>query len=316
VAIYDVSTLGDSTNLIVFNDFNHSPLFRMKHRAVDKRQIREFDISIPESLGVADYQTLIGKEYIMLEGKMYPNNETDFHLGRQMLRKVANPVLENLDPNADQGYILYKWAENVPKQIEVKVIYVDLPEDTRQGLIQPFRLVCKVRYPVVYSQTSKSTTISLTPTSGVGGVKIAAAVPMQIGSSLSLGATLPFTLPVIIGGQGGISSGTLTNAGDYPTFPVIQIFGPISKPRLTNLATGEYIELQINLNTPGQAALITYDQNNAAVTANGANAYNAITTGSNFFKIYPGPSTFTLTGASVGAGAYATLSFFDAWPLS
>ena len=288
----------------------------MKQRVVSKRELREFDISIPESLGDADYQTLIGKEYLLLSGTMYPNNETEFHAGRASLRKVANPVLELIDPYANTGYILYKWSENVPKQLEVKVIYVDVPENTRQGIIQPFRLVCKVRYPVIYAQQPKSATISITGAAQGGGAQIPAQVPMKIGAvSTNNGATLPFTLPVILGSQAGSSSGTLTNAGDFPTFPVIQIFGPISKPRFTNLTTGEYIELQLTLAT-GAAAVITYDQSTASITANGANAYNFLTTGSNLFKVYPGTSTFTLSGSSVGTGAYATVSFSDAWPLS
>ena len=190
-------------------------------------------------------------------------------------------------------------------------------QTTKQGYIQPFRLVCKVRYPIIYAQQPKLATINLTGLAQGGGAQIPALVPMKIGSaSVNNGATLPFTLPIILGSQFGTSSGTLTNAGDFPTFPVIQIFGPISKPRLTNLATGEYIELQLTLAGPGNAAVITYDQDSSSIIANGANAYNFLTTGSNLFKIYPGTATFTLSGASVGTGAYATISFSDAWPLS
>lgn len=297
MAIFDNFTIGTPSNFISFNDENTDPYFRVTRRYPTRRELREFDIALPESSGIADYQTFIGKEYMIFEGKMYPNSETTFHSGRETIRKLASLTVEQNDPNSDYGYVPFKWTENVLKQLMIKIEYVDMQESTAQGLIQPFRLLCKVKYPAITSQSTK--TIVLTADTMVGG-----------------GAVYPMTYPAIFGSSTNSANGTLTNSGDMDAYPTITINGPINHPRITNVTTGEYIELGVNLPTSSDTATLNYDADSVSVIALNANAYALLTSGSTLFKIKPGANALTLSGTSISTGAAVNVSCLDTWPLS
>ncbi len=315
---YDISTLGTDNNQITFNDFKNSPLYRIQSWFATRRQVQEFDIPLPESSGVNDFNTYIGKEYLVIRGIMFPANDYEYNRGREILRKVSSLTLEQNDNLADNGYVQYQWTENVPKTLAVKVLYVDLPEVVNQGYIQQFTILCKIKYPVVYSQQLVSGLINLSTSGNAqAGALIPATVPTSIGSSTSGGSTVPFILPVVLGSPAGAATSiTLNNVGDFETFPSIVINGPIAKPKIVNVTTGEYMEFNLTLNSSSDNLVITTDQDTLSITNNGVNCYGLMTAGSNIFRVQPGLTTFTLSGQSVGAGAQASVSFFSAWPLS
>lgn len=299
--VYDTSTLGTALNQIAFNDDSITPFYRAKKRSVQRREIAEFDIKLPEGTGDADYQTYIGKSYFVLEGVMYPDDEVGFDEGKKALRKVASLDVAQNDPSSDDGYVPYKWAENDghDKQLFVKVEYADIPEQSNNGQKLPFRLVCKVKYPVIFAQTANT-------------ANIGSASATTSGSS-----NLSFVLPHAIGLTTYSSNGTVTNDGDLSTYPSIVITGPITTPRITNSTTGEYIELGSVVLLTGQTASITYDQDTLTINGPlGTTVLSSLTSGSTLFKIRPGLNTLTLTGATVGSGAKASVSINSAWPLS
>lgn len=303
MAIYDISTLGTTANNITFNDFdyvyNTGVLFRVQKRTPNRREIREFDIAIPETNGVADYQTFIGKSYFVIEGTMYPDDETFFDLGREKLRRVSSLILEQADGNADHGYVPYTWDQtNGQRQLFVKVLYVDIPESSSIGIVQPFRILCKVKRPVIYSSAPQSEVIGVT------------SPPTSTGNS-----GLSFALPVLLGANIYTYSGTLTNSGDLPTYPSFVITGAANRPKITNNSTGEFIEIDVNLSSSDSLA-ITYDEDDVIITVGGNSVYNKLVYGSTLFKIKPGTVSFSFSGSSVSPGASATASFYSAWPLS
>jgi hypothetical protein len=291
----------------------------MTARTPTKRELREFDIDLPESSGVADFETFIGKEYLILAGTMYPGSgdEVDFWSGRRALKKLASLEYEQNDPNSDQGYVPYSWIEDIPKQLFVKVLYVNVPEQTSLGIVQPFSILCKIKYPVVFSVTPVQADMLIgVSTSVSAGMHIPAQIPAQIGSSTQAIGVVPFIVPVILGATPGTASVLLNNYGDLASYPTFVINGPIFNPKITNNSTGEYIGLNINLGA-GQSAIIQYDQDSApSLSANGINVYGDLTQGSTLFKIKPGNVALTLTGSSVGQGANASVSFSPAYPYS
>lgn len=318
MAIFDVNTLGTATNLIVFNDETLDPYFRVTRRYPTKRELEEYETLLPESLGINDYESFIGKSLFLIDGKLLPNTEFTFHQGRERIRKLSSIVTEQADPLSDNGYVPYKWTENVPKMLMVKVLYVDMEENTKQGYVQPFSLLCKVKYPIITSQTSKSVTLTPGTFASSGGFQVPMRVPLQITAGPTNSASkYPVTYPVIWGASAtSQASGSGTNAGDFFAYPVIQIQGPIQTPRVTNNTTGQYIELAVNLPSPSDSAFISYNQSGVNITALGQNVYGKLTSGSTQWVVVPGANTFTLTGSSVGTGAQATVTFFDSWPLS
>jgi hypothetical protein len=272
----------------------------MKSRQPTRREIVEFDIKLPEGIGDADFQTHIGKTYLILSGTMYPKDEATYDQGRRLLRKLASLEIQQADADSDQGYVPYKWTESegIDKQLFVKVLYVDLPESSSNGLKQPFRLLCKIKYPVIFGQTSISANLgsSTATTSGSSG--------------------LPFGLPKGIGATTYSSNGTLTNSGDTATYPTITVYGPVTNPRVTNSTTGEYIEVGVNLATISDSLSIIYDQDTLSITQAGNTVLSSLTSGSTLFKIRSGANNLSLTGSAMGTGCYATVSALPAWALS
>ena len=296
--IFDTSTLGTSNNQIIFNDDTGTIYYRLKNRVPQRREIREFDIPLQENTGIADFQTFIGKTMYILEGTMYPDDEDTFAQGRQALRKLASMDIEQNDNDSDQGYVPYKWTDNSPKQLFMKVMYVDLPENSKQGIKQPFRLLCKIKYPVILSQDSN-------------GGNLGSSTATTTGSFV-----LPEVLPAVLGATTYSSNGSVNNDGDWPSYPSFTIYGPINIPKITNTTTGEYIQINTNVPSASDVLTINYDQDSFTIELNGNSVIGSLTSGSIPFKIRSGINNLTLSGSSVGSGAYASVAAYSAWPLS
>lgn len=301
MSIYDTSTLGTTNNRITFNDYTSFPIYRIQSRAPQQRQIRDLDIPIPFESGISDFETLIGKMAYVIEGKMYPSGEADYSTGLSALRKLANLEYEQADTSSDNGYVPYLYNDNGTnsRQIFLKVLYVDIREDTRQGLIQPFRLICKIKDPTIYGGTDKVATTQGTNATTLGGAGV-----------------LPKTLPVVFGASTISVTSTAYNNGNVPAYPSsIVVVGPINTPRITNATTGEYIEVSQNLASAPNTLTITYDKDTLSVVLDGNSVLSSVSSASTFFKLQPGANQITLTGSTIGA-AYVTVNYRDAYALS
>jgi hypothetical protein len=232
---------------------------------------------------------------------MYPGGESEYDTGLAKLRKLASLEIAQDDILSDEGYVPYVFEEfSQSKQIFMKVLYVDLPETTRKGLVQPFRLVCKVKDPTIYSAT-----LSQADTSQ-------ASFGVASGS-----AALPFGYPIAYGASTSSVSVDAYNSGDIPVYPVsINIHGPVNAPKITNTTTGEYIQVNANLASTGNELVIAYDRDSLSVLLDGNSVLDDVTTNSTWFKIQPGSNIFELSGSSVSDDAYATVSYYSGWPLS
>lgn len=300
MSIYEASALGTTNNRVNFNGTSF-PIYRVVSRAPQARDIRDLDIPIPFENGIVDFQTLEGKSAYIIQGIMYPGNESDYDNGLRALRKVASLELQQADNDSNLGYVPYVWAEATEnKQVFVKVLYVDVPESTRQGLVQPFRLVCKVADPTIFSDTIlTATTQGSDPTTTAGTAKF------------------PFKFPIEFGASTYSTSSTATNEGDLDGYPIwIKVHGPINSPKISNTTTGEYI--QVNTNVASNSILtIAYDKDSLAVDVDGVSVLSDVTTNSTFFKLQPGGNQIELSGSSFSSGAYVELKYYKGyWPLS
>lgn len=301
MSLYDTSKLGVTGNQITFNDFTSFPIYRMVSEAPQSRQLRDLDIPIPFESGISDLETLVGKMAYVLEGKMYPSGEADYTTGIAALRKVASLDYSQNDANTDDGYVPYIYNDNGTdnRVVYVKVLYVEIRKDTRQGLIQPFRLICKVKDPTIFGYPSKSASTQGTTLSTAGGA-----------------ATFPFTYPVVFGASVSTVTSTATNNGDIATFPAsIVVVGPINTPKITNTTTGEYIEVAQNLASSSNILTISYDKDSVSVDVDGNSVISSVTSASTYFKLQPGANEIQLSGTSIG-DAYVTVNYSDAYPLS
>ena len=298
MAIYEQSALGTSTNKIVFNDYSSSPVYRVISRAPQQRNVRELDIPIPFESGISDFETLIGKTVYVLDGIMYPGGESEYDQGLRALRKLASLEIQQDDPLSDEGYVPYEWTEfNATKQVFLKVLYVQLPESTRKGLVQPFRLICKIKDPTIFGTT----------------VKIASTQSVDPGT-VSGSAIYPFSYPIVFGASTYSVTSAATNEGDLPVYPLsITVYGPVNQPEIINDTTGESIRVAENLGSSSNVLRISYDKDSLSAEVDGVNVLGS--TSGTFFKLQPGANEITLTGSSIGSGAYVEVSYRDGWPL-
>lgn len=237
----------------------------------------------------------------VIEGTMYPGGPSDAERGIRNLRKVANLDIEQADILSDSGYVPYIFSEeDGDKQIFVKVLYIDLPETTRKGLVQPFRYVCKIKDPTIYGATLKQ--------ANTGPADFSAAT----GS-----AGYPFGYPIGYGSSTTTVSIDANNVGDTPVYPVgISIFGPCTNPKVTNTTTGDYIQVNCSLASASNNLIIQYDRDTLLVELDGVSQLNNVTSGSTYFKLPPGNNIISLTGSSISSGSYAIVSFYDGFSLS
>lgn len=292
----------------MLNDYTINPVYRSTTRLPQKYQIREQDIPIPFESGVADFNTLVGETIYLIEGVMYPADESSYDTGLNALRDVSNLDLEQTDPFAastfsNEGYVPYVWGDaggNLTKQLFVKVLYVQMAESTQQGFVVPFRLYCKIKDPTIYGATLQT-------------ASTAASIPGASSGS----AVYPFTYPIVYGATYYTVTATATNNGTIATYPQsIDVYGPVTTPVITNGATGEFLKIAVTLNSPTDHLQIQYNKDYLSVTLNGVNSLQYISTDSTYFKIQPGGNGISLSGSSISSGSYATLNYFDGYSLA
>jgi hypothetical protein len=134
----------------------------------------------------------------------------------------------------------------------------------------------------------------------------AAMVPAQ-----ALGRTYDRTYNLVYGG-GSISNSTaIVNVGNWTTYPVITITGPVTNPTIGNVTTGQYMTVNYNV-TNTDTLVIDLDQK--LITLNGVSARNLLAGNSEWFGAPPGTSYFTFTGTNIVVGTTtATVVYRSAW---
>lgn len=288
--------------MVVFNDYTINPVFRVVSRAPSKWQLRQQDLPVPFESGSSDFLTLLGEAAYIIQGVMYPGDEASYDNGLNMLRSVSSLELEQADILSNSGYVPYIWgdANNTQKQVFMKPLYCQLVETTRQGFVQPFTIYAKIIDPTIYGATLKvASTGQANPSAGAGGSAYSFKYPVLYGSTL-------YTV-----------SADANNLGSLPSYPVtITVIGPITNPRVTNVATGEYIEVDVTLSSGSDQLNITYSKTSQDINLNGINAASHVLASSTLFKIHPGTNTIQLSGSSVGTGAIASVSYRDSYPLA
>jgi len=301
--VYSNFTFGSSTNYLTFNLAGDYTV-KAKRRLASNRDVRHFDQNVPFDMGITDYETLIGKTLYLIEGVLYAKNEGFLFSGLEKIRKVFNPRIAQDDAESDNGYLPLKWTEgSTSKMLYMKPLYVDIPETRRSARKPTFKAIFKIKYPVITSQASHTT--SFTPvTTGTGGI----AIP-----STGLAIT---AVGIQIGTSTGTGSGTLTNSGDYPAWPTITFTGITTNPRITNSTTGEYIQLNYAL-ASSETATITYDNDSLSIVKNdGTNLMQYVDSSTDFFTIQPGLNQLSFTASNMGAGSDCSVAIYDSWPLS
>lgn len=298
--IYDAATIGVADNQVLLNNYTATPVFRVTSRAPQRKDIRELDIPLPFENGISDFRTLIGETVYVIDGTMYPGSVAEYDSGLRALRKLASLDISQDDLLSDDGYVPYEYTdEQGDKTIFVKVLYVQAVESTRGGLVQPFRLVCKVKDPTIFGEEVTITSPVSDTTGAVGS------------------AVYSFTYPIVYGSYSTTTSTDAENAGDLPIYPQrVTVHGPVTTPRVLNVDTGEYIEVAgASLAADSNTLVIQYDKDTLLVELDGNSVIGSVTSDSTYFKLQPGHNEIQLSGGSIGDGAYVEVVYRSGWPL-
>lgn len=301
MSLYQQATIGTASNNIIFNSTSTQPYFRVQSRAPQRRQVRDLDIPVPFENGIMDFETLMGQYTYVIQGTMYPASEADSDRGVAMLRKLASLELSQDDPLSDDGYVPYVWQEaSTSKQLFLKVLYVNVSDNVKQGLIKQFTLLCKIKDPTIYSASQATATTAQADVTATGAAKYS------------------FTYPVVYGATLLNVQQAAINEGDLPVYPIgMLVYGPVTDPIITNVTTGEFISFSgVTLSSGANILSIAYDKDTIAITLDGTNVLSKVTNTSTYFKLRPGANVLQLSGASVGSGAYLNVSYYSGWPLS
>lgn len=106
-------------------------------------------------------------------------------------------------------------------------------------------------------------------------------------------------------GVGTLSaSQVFTNTDDFPVWPVIEIGGPATNPRILNNASGRTVRVDIVL-TAGQTLIL--DAKAKSITLAGVNRYDVRRTDNQWWTLLAGANNITYTRSSGNTGASSAL---------
>ncbi|MEV6073955.1 hypothetical protein AB0L80_02390 [Streptomyces sp. NPDC052069] len=143
-----------------------------------------------------------------------------------------------------------------------------------------------------------------------------AAVPIGLSALLIMGSSGTASWPLEFGAPGSTGALSVTNRGDAETHPIIEFRGPVTRPALTNLATGDVLEYDLPL---AAGDVLTIDTRAGTVLLNGtASRIDAVTARSvpeQTFTLAPGTTNLTFRAApgSADPAASATVRYRSAY---
>jgi hypothetical protein len=301
--IISTFTYGSSTNFVTFNDESADYVIKASRRTATRRDLRDFDMPIPDEAGITDFQTLIGKTHYMIEGRVYSETDEGRYTGIDKLRSVFNPMVAQEDAESDYGYLPMKWTENEARQLMMKPLYVDIDESRKSAFKPTFRALMKIKYPVITTQASVQTNFAPTSYGTSDGVEIPAA-----------GLSIPSTGISMGQNSGATGSGLLVNRGNYPAWPVIKFTGPVTNPLISDGTN--YIQVNTSIDE-GEEINVLYDQDTLEILkSDGTNLTQYLDSGSTLFKVMPGSTQFTFSAQTMNSPADCQITIFSTWALS
>jgi len=233
--------------------------------------IRQSNQPLQNRHGILDGASYYGARNLQLTGKVIADSQTLRKTLEDNLRTIF--ALDGTQTGDDPSYYtLYMTDEDgEEKQMEVKVSRgIEFRKQALNPFMRDFIVELIAKYPVWLSQTLYDETV----TQG------------KMSSTLTLPTTLPITF-----GNSFLNAATITNGGNFATFPVITITGEGENPQITNVTTGQVMKINTNI-AAGDTLVI--DCLNGTVTLNGTDILSLFDTTSQFIQLAVGANTIWL----------------------
>jgi len=179
-------------------------------------------------------------------------------------------------------------SNSVNIQTDIKRIGVTGDIAAEDGLSGTLLIDVEAEYPFLLSQTLNS------EDSGIysgGGMAIPMAIPMSMA-------------------EGGNNEMVLANAGTYKSYPVLTFYGPLNTPSITNLTTGETLNINYNIGASNYLVVDTLLRT-ALLYSGGVNMRQYLS--GDFITLAKGNNILHLSAASYNTTGRVNVSWRDAY---
>ena len=277
-----------NSNSFVFNDDN-CPLNQWT-MDVD---LRSEDRERPLEHGLYPSYTYYGRRIFHGEGALLDDTPTGYMTRRLQLQSAL--ILPPRSGFREPFQLDMRYAGIVPTLRSYCTLdaYPELPMATPNWSLTEFFISLKSFDPVMYDATTYSTTA---PTPAI--------VP---------GVSFPLTFPILFFGT---TAATVLshNSGNILTYPTVTIYGPVTNPRIYNIAKDEIVRLDGLILNNGDAVTVDF-KDRTAISSAGGNTYATITNDSTFWTLDPGDNQWTFTADAAASPSRAVMTWNDAYML-
>lgn len=122
------------------------------------------------------------------------------------------------------------------------------------------------------------------------------------------GMAIPMAIPMDMSG-GATNEATLTNEGNYDSFPIFTFYGPLENPSLANLTTGKTLNLALTLATSNDYVVVDTYNRTVTLYPGGTNARQYAS--GDFFPLQVGDNLIHLSSVSYNGVAFCRIEFRD-----
>lgn len=248
------------------------------------------DARIDETERASDHGSFIYAQFlsartITIEGDVEGTDVSDFDTKITQLKAAFTPQANHLP-------MLMSVPGGVTKRIYCKPTKVSYPVDINYNLLYAtWAVELMAEDPRIYSDASYSSDLMAAIANGIG---------FNLAFNVNFGGT-----------TGGGLTQTITNQGNFPTLPVVVVYGPAANPVLRNLTTGYSLNLAITL---GTTEYLIIDFAARTIVLNDLSSrYSSLLVGSKWWALQPGANTIQFSATGTAGSTKATLSYRDAW---
>lgn len=243
--------------------------------------------NLPHNDGIFISNSLYGERVITLKIQLKGSSQADYlNKRRQMFGAF------DFQTRTDKTMNIID-IENNNYYIDGRCISINEDNDDGKRTFNSFTIQFLCDDPAIYSSSYITTSIYLAAITG--------------------GLSIPTSIPLTIGTPTGLGYAVINNTGNYKSYPILRLYGPLTNPRITNNTTGKAI--QVNTTLTGSDEVIINTKDKTIVDQAGNNLIGDLDgTYNDFFALAPGNNQIQLTHTgSYSASAYLNVQFYPAY---
>jgi hypothetical protein len=245
----------------------------------------EVDFSVNNKGGFAGAKVstpILGSYKIATEWVIVGTDFTDLMSQRRAFMQTLGSVISG----GPKTFVL-TLADN--SQVQISVAALTVVADITVDDVNKSSLLVEMQteYPLMqnYTQTSQN-------------------IPISSGGGFGIPFAMPFAMNV-----GALNTISVTNNGNYPAYPVFTFTGKLTNPSLTNLTTGDQININYSLTSATDQIVVDTYKRTVVILPSGNNGRQYVS--GKFWTVPVGQSSIVLGNANQSDGGTCTVTFRD-----